>query len=86
MPGRLLDGGAATKVEVPAGKRGRATGRSRALEHQYPCAGGSRADRRAAAPDAEADHHDVDIIRPRRHVVSGESCWYLGAHRCSCLM
>src|SRR6201997_3155706 len=80
MPGGLLDRGAAAEVEVPSGERSGATGGGGALQHQDPCAGGGRAHGRAATPDTEADYHDVDVVRPRRHVVSAESCWYFSAH------
>src|ERR1700744_6277879 len=60
MPGRLLDRGAAAKVEVPAGKRGGATGGSRALEYQDACAGGGRADCCAATRATETDHEHHD--------------------------
>ena len=87
MPGRLLDRGAAAEVKVAAGKGSGAAGRGRALQHQYPCSGGGRGDRGATAADAEADHHDVHIVRPGRHIVGAQSCWNISAHwRCSCLM
>ena len=93
VPGGLLHRGPAAEVEVPSGHCGGAAGRCRALQHQNPRPRSSCADRCAAAPDTETDHHDVDFVRPRRHVVSAESCWYFSAHwrRCSsslapCLM
>src|ERR1700756_5501732 len=80
MPGGLLDRGPAAEVKMPSGERGGATGGSSTLQHQAPRAGGGRAHGCAAASDTEADHHDVDVVRPRRHVVNAESCWYFSTH------
>src|SRR6202022_4007780 len=80
VPGGLLHRGPAAEVEVPSGQRSGAAGRRCALQHQNPRPRSSCADRCAAAPDTETNHHDVDIVRPRRHLVSAESCWYFSAH------
>src|SRR5271166_5848609 len=80
MPGGLLDRGATAEVKMASGERGGATGGSGTLQHQDPCAGGGRTHGCTAASDTEADYHDVDVVRPRRHVVSAESCWYFSTH------
>src|ERR1700758_4879376 len=80
MPGGLLDRGAAAEVKMASGERSGATGGSCTLQHQDPRAGGGRTHGCAAASDTEADYHDVDVVRPRRHVVSAESCWYFSSH------
>ena len=86
VPGGLLDRRSAAEVEVTAGHRRGSAGCRRAFEHQHfaPCRG--RADRRAPAGDAEAEHHDVDVIGPGRDLAGVDGGGDLGAHTCSCLM
>ncbi|CNZ24091.1 Uncharacterised protein [Mycobacterium tuberculosis] len=65
---------------MPPGKRGGAARRGGTFEHQYPGAGGGRADRRATAGDAETNHRYIDVIRPGRHGLRTNGGGYVGAH------
>ena len=67
VAGGFLHRGATTEIEVPAGKCGRSTGDGGAFQNQHPGTGRGRGHRRTAAPDPEADHHDIDLIGPLGH-------------------
>ena len=82
MTGRLLHSGAAAEVEVATGHRARTASRGGLFEHQHPGACGRGADRRGAAGDAEADHHDVDLVGPTRHVGGVDGLRDLSIHCC----
>ena len=62
MPGGLLHRRAATEIEVTAGQRRRAAGHRGPFQHQDPGARGRGGHGCATAPDAEADHDDVNLI------------------------
>jgi hypothetical protein len=85
VAGGFLHRRPATQIEVASRHRACAACRGSALQHQHACARGGGADGRAAACDTEADHHDIDVVGPRRHLGNVDGFRDLTAHRCSCV-
>ena len=84
VAGGLLNRGAATEVEVPAGHRGGPAGGRRALQHQHARARRRSAHGSASARDAETDNHHVDIVRPFLDIACVHGRRDVCTHFCSC--